>query len=260
MEWFAARILQREYYNDSNLKQGSDMDLNLSPIIAHRGASQLAPENTLSAFNKAVELGAQWIECDVQLTKDDQAVIMHDFSLNRTTNGQGKVAELELQALLKLDAGSWFNPQFKSQKIVSLAQALAFAKEHNVGLNLELKCNCTREKMLAQVVHEQLKNYPLPVLISSFNYVALEAFRSYAPHTYLALNCDYWDLRVISQAKKIDCFSVHVNHKDVTPTLIEECNSNFLKVLAYTVNDKKRAEQLLKLGVTSVFSDIPDLL
>jgi len=108
-------------------------------VIAHRGASGHAPENTLAAFKRALALGATFIETDLQLSRDARFVAIHDDTVNRTTNGQGKVHDLSLADLRRLDAGSWFGSEFTGERIPTLEEILEFAKKHDVVFYLELK-------------------------------------------------------------------------------------------------------------------------
>ena len=101
-------------------------------VIAHRGASGHAPENTLAAFKRAVGLGATFIETDLQLTRDSRFVAMHDGTVNRTTNGQGKVHDMTMAELRRLDAGSWFGSEFAGERIPTLDEILEFSKKHDV--------------------------------------------------------------------------------------------------------------------------------
>jgi glycerophosphoryl diester phosphodiesterase len=108
-------------------------------VIAHRGASGYAPENTLAAFKRAIALGATFIETDLQLSRDSRFVAIHDDTVSRTTNGQGKVHELSLADLRRLDAGSWFGSEFTGERIPTLEEILEFSKKHDVVFYLELK-------------------------------------------------------------------------------------------------------------------------
>src|SRR6478736_95849 len=108
-------------------------------VIAHRGASGNAPENTLAAFKKAVALGASFVETDLQLSRDAHFVAMHDDTVNRTTNGQGAVHDMTLTELRRLDAGSWFGSEFAGERIPTLEEILEFSKKNDVVFYLELK-------------------------------------------------------------------------------------------------------------------------
>lgn len=231
------------------------MELHLPPFIAHRGAPQVAPENTLAAFRAAHAQGATWLECDLQLTKDDVPIVFHDFTLERTTNGHGRVEIAEWREIQKLDAGSWFAAKFRGEKIPTLRQLMQFSSENKMAINIELKCQDGRAALLAEIVNEAIKHHDQPVLVSSFDYETLVALRRFNVNVALGLNCEDWHIEHISRAKKIEAYSIHVNQRDVTATLIEECKTNFLQVLAFTVNDSVRAQTLHKLGVLSLFTD-----
>jgi len=127
-------------------------------VIAHRGASAYAPENTLAAFKKAQEMGADWFELDCQLSKDQEVVIMHDETVDRTTNGHGNIRDLTLYELKQLDAGSWKGPEFAGERIPTLAQCLDLAK-FKIGVYIELKSIDDDSELLAQVIQraENLK-------------------------------------------------------------------------------------------------------
>lgn len=107
-------------------------------VIAHRGASAYAPENTLAAFERAVELQANWFELDCTLSKDDEVIVIHDDDVERTTNGTGRVADLTLEELKQLDAGTWFDEQFSSERLPTLGESLALAKGR-IGVYIEVK-------------------------------------------------------------------------------------------------------------------------
>src|SRR3989475_11639631 len=108
-------------------------------VIAHRGASGNAPENTLAAFKKAVALGAAFIETDLQLSRDAHFVAIHDATVNRTTNGQGAVHDMKLAELRRLDAGSWFGSEFTGERVPTLEEILEFSKKNDVVFYLEIK-------------------------------------------------------------------------------------------------------------------------
>ena len=108
-------------------------------VCAHRGHSIAAPENTIPAFQAAVDVGATVLEIDVVLTRDEEIVLMHDEILDRTTNGKGRVADHDLAAIRKLDAGAWFGPEFAGTRVPTLAETIDFARDTSVGLLIEIK-------------------------------------------------------------------------------------------------------------------------
>ncbi len=128
-----------------------EVELPSRGICAHRGANETHPENTLEAFKEAVRLGAHMVEFDVQITKDKQLVIMHDKSVDRTTNGKGLVSDLTLSEIKKLDAGSWKYSKFKGEEVPTLKEALAVFPK-NIWLNIHLKGNKKLGEMTAKVI------------------------------------------------------------------------------------------------------------
>ena len=150
--------------------------------IAHRGASAVAPQNTLAAFRKAMELGADGVELDVQLSADGAVVVIHDFTVDKTTDGTGRVAEKTLAELEALDAGIRFSPQFAGERIPTLAQVFE-ALEGKLLVNVELKDFNLRSSALAAPVVEVIREHAMEkrVLFSSFNPFALRAVKRLAP-------------------------------------------------------------------------------
>lgn len=240
------------------------MDLNLPKLIAHRGASRLAPENTLASLIIAHQLGARWVEFDLMLTADDVPIIFHDRTLDRTTNGKGKISKQSYNKLLALDAGSWFDTKFKGEKIPTLAEYLQTAAKLQMGLNIELKAMAGKEIQLAKVLLELLQQYWSPELppplISSFSFSNLLAVKALQSKYPLALIVKDWRVEHVEIAKSLNCYSIHVNQLKVTKAAVDFNTKAGLKTLAYTVNALIRAQELFAMGVRAIFSDVPDLL
>lgn len=238
--------------------------LNLAKLIAHRGASAYAPENTLKAFQLAKENGASWVEFDVTLSKDQTPVVIHDDSLERTTNGHGEVCVNSFQELTQLDAGSWFDPKYQDQKIPSLDQVLQLCADLSLAVNIEIKPpGPLREATVKQTLNSVTKIWPnnLPEpLFSSFSYATLESIRSHSKTAQLGLLLDHWDPNWQQLADGIDCVSVHLNASLLTFERVAEIKSSGRAVLSYTINDRKQAEELFAMGVDAIFSDFPDLV
>lgn len=239
--------------------------LSLPRIIAHRGAPQIAPENTLISLRQAKTLGAQWTEFDVRLTKDHQAIVFHDDDLKRTTNGgEHLLADTLYSVIAQLDAGSWFNPKFHHETVPTLAQYLRTAAELKLGINVELKGTDFLPSILAKQVAEHLQQYwhdslPTP-LISSLSVTHLHAMRALGKDYLLGYIMDEWSEQWTMILKELACISLHVNYEQLTTERIQAVkNENYL-LLAYTVNDKKLAEHLFSLGIDAIFSDNPQLL
>ncbi|MBE9472348.1 MAG: glycerophosphodiester phosphodiesterase, partial [Chloroflexi bacterium] len=161
--------------------------------IAHRGASAVAPPNTLAAFEKAVELGADGIEFDVHLSADGVLVVIHDFNVDDTTDGSGRVAEMTLAQLKQLDAGSRFDPAFAGERIPTLEEVLETVGSRLL-LNIELKCFSLRDNGLERAVIAQVKRHgpAARVLLSSFNPFSLRRAKKIAPHIPVGLLYAPW--------------------------------------------------------------------
>jgi glycerophosphoryl diester phosphodiesterase len=241
------------------------MKLNFNPpVIAHRGASAYAPENTLAAFTKAVQLGIKWIEFDVMLAACGEVVIFHDAQLNRTTQTEGTLRQHTYDYLRSLDAGAWFDLRFSGERIPTLAQALAFLKETHTAANIELKAEEGLETQLIQRILETIKPYfsvaDSAILFSSFSKDALISLRHQAPHCHIGLLLDEWDSHWKDFSISLQCASIHVNEKIMTSAIAHDIKKMNKALLCYTVNRPSRAQELYALGVDAVFSDVPDLI
>jgi len=238
--------------------------MQLEKVIAHRGASAYAPENTMAAFNKALTLDCRFIEFDVICSKDGEPFVFHDEKLKRTTNGQGNIGEVDAEYLNTLDAGKWFSKKFKGEKIPHFRDVLKWLAFSDVQANIEIKpyprtTEDTTITVLSYINRYWPQNKDLP-LISSFDDDALFLSRSISPEMPLGLLIDTWDAKTIDKAKQLNCVSVHLNRKIVTEERVTEFKKNDFLVLAYTINRKRQAKKLLSWGVDSIFSDYPDLL
>jgi len=238
--------------------------LNMPALINHRGASAQAPENTLAAVKRAAELGAQWIEFDVCLTRDGVPVVIHDNSVNRTTNGRGKVARLPYHEIAKLDAGSWFSDAFANERVPTLAQWLLACAQNQLGFNLEMKSVGNQADQLACVVAEHLEQYwpkarPTP-LLSSASKLCLRAIKRVAPQYPRGYISDFWRPGWRSILDELDCATYNLYFKSLTPKRVEKIHATGRKVLAFTVLEKSVAQYLLEIGVDALFVNDVTLL
>jgi len=229
------------------------------PIIAHRGANHLAPENTLAAFLKASELGFTWVEFDVMLSKDAEVVVIHDEELSRTTNGVGAVIDYPLSYLETLDAGSWFDSRFSYSRISTLQTVLSFLYQHKLSANIEIKglqgCNELVVEKVFAILNKHTQHFMSPPLISSFSLPVLQLARQKSADIMLGFLMDEWMLDWETQCDQLQCVAVNMNHQILNRERAEAIKVTGRQLLAYTVNDLSRAQQLYSWGVDAVFSD-----
>ena len=232
----------------------------LTPIIAHRGASALAPENTLRAFRLAAEMGAKWVEFDVMLSSCGEAIVIHDETLERTTNGVGQVCDFPYEYIKTLDAGSWFNPKFAGEKVPTLTEVLRLLQECHLLANIEIKPSLGREeetvKKVLQVVEENWRA-EAPILFSSFSQEVRMCLRKQAPTSLIACLMHEWrdDWKKISD--EFHCAAMDVNHKILSPERANELKSADRLLMSYTIDDPVRARELFSWGVDAIFSNCP---
>lgn len=251
-------------YLISNLKKSP----NIRPFLtyAHRGAPQLAPENTLAAMAAAKKAGADAIEFDVRLTQDDVPVIFHDANLKRITGLDAYLLETKADQVCKLDAGSWFDSQFINLHIPTLKEWLQSAAELQLSLNIELKVDVkSQAKIIAQLLISHLQQYwpsALPVpLISSTDLMALSYVDQLSKQQLpLAVVSDHLlSNNALLELKHKQFYSVHHWYQNLNAEYIACCHDLGLSILAYTVNDQKSLNALKKMGVDGIFTDNANL-
>ena len=239
-----------------------------SHIIGHRGAPKQAPENTLASFKRAFELGANWIEFDVRLTKDDELVIFHDEKLERTTSGQGCLIDHTLAEIQQLEAGSWFSSEFSDQRIPTLIDTLPYLKAWGLTPVVEIKCEKNQESALTKKIayavadclqHCWIANQMLP-LVSSFDHSALVYYRERLKQPALIgfLVDDIYPehIQLVHQTPNS---TLHCNQRYVKPEAIKALKKEQIALFIYTVNDKTLGQAYLEAGATAIFTDYPDL-
>lgn len=240
------------------------MALKLPQIIGHRGAAGYAPENTLEGIHTAADMGVEWVELDVKLTKDQVPIIFHDDTLERTTNGHGPVAALTLEELRDLEAGSWFADSFTGIQIPTLEEAIDVLLERDLGFNLEIKPCPGREKETAEVALDflsQVWDDHERLLISSFSHVSLETAFDMAEDWHRGLLLpEEWPENWQELADYLKVSTININGNTCTREQIEMIVDLGKPVLAYTINEPDRGRFLQRWGVDGFFSDVPDVL
>jgi glycerophosphoryl diester phosphodiesterase len=229
-------------------------------VIAHRGASGHAPENTLAAFKRATALGAAFIETDLQLSRDSRFVAIHDDTVNRTTNGQGKVHDLSLADLRRLDAGSWFGSEFAGERIPTLEEILEFSKKHDVVFYLELKPSGSWGGEHALIGALRESGEVARTVVISFDAGVLEGLRRIEPTLMTGLLFDGQIDRPLERAVEIGARQLAVRGDLVTPALLAEARKKDLQVVCWTVNQPAHMRLLIEAGVDGIMSDYPDRL
>lgn len=231
-------------------------------LAAHRGAGRLAPENTLAALRIGHSFGYRMFEVDAKLSGDGVALLMHDATLDRTTDGRGRVDAHPFSALARLDAGSWHSAGFAGEGIPTLERVARWALANDAMLDVEIKPSPGREResgaAVALDVREAWHDADVPPLLSSFSPAALEAAREVAPELPRALLLaelpDDWLERCIA----LGCVAVVADHSRLDAARIAQAHAASLRVLAYTVDEPARANELFAAGLDVLITDAVD--
>ena len=233
-------------------------------VIAHRGFSGEAPENTLAAFQKAIEVGSDMLELDIHLTKDHEAVVIHDGTLERTTDGQGKVADFTLKELKKLDAGFRFSPQFSGERIPTLKEVLELA-QGRVLVNIEIKNPSPGQYSIGEIADRALQEVNRAkmldrVILSSFNPLALERIQALEPRARVALlyHRDWNSPQEVTGGKSWSVLNLRKNF--LTKEKIANTHQQGMKVNVYTVDAEEEMEQFIRWGIDGIITNQPGRL
>ncbi|ACB84700.1 glycerophosphodiester phosphodiesterase family protein [Natranaerobius thermophilus] len=227
-------------------------------IIAHRGANNLAPENTLSSFNKALQLGADGIEMDVQLSRDGEPVIIHDEYLDRTTNGMGAVRDFNHTELQKLDAGSWFSTSYLNESIPTLKEVFRTFKSNELIINVELKNDNIQYPGLEEKVISLIDYFNLfeRVIVSSFNHNSLFKVSRLDSRVKLGLLYDQSRPNTNKLENKVDFYTIHP-HNSLD---YKKPHKKQARVLPWPVNNREEAIKLAKSHeIFGIITDFPEL-
>ncbi len=234
-------------------------------IIAHRGFKKKYPENTLVAFQAAMNAGVPMIELDVTLSRDRKLVVIHDASLERTTNGHGQVNHYTLNELKQLDAGSWFHSEFTKQRLPELGEILELVGDR-VITNIEIKSHAYEphhpsdaiEKQVVQLVRQ--KSSRDEILISSFDINILDQLSSIGDSPALALiSNNPADDQTVKWCESLDLFSWHPDHRIVTGAQVKMMHDAGLRIFPYGVETRKEHARMLAMKVDGVITNDPFL-
>jgi len=233
-------------------------------LAAHRGAGKLAPENTLAAFRLGYAHGYRMAELDAKLSADGVAFLLHDNTLDRTTNATGRADALNWRQLSLLDAGAWHSPAYAGEPLATLAAVARWSRAHDVAINVEIKPTPGRERETGAAIALDAATLwsgaSVMPLLSSFSEVTLAAAREAVPDLPRALLGDRvpddWRERV----ERLGCIAVDLEHSLLTAERVDQFRAAGLRIAAWTVNDPARVADLLAWGVDTVITDAVDAI
>ena len=230
--------------------------------FAHRGFSGKYPENTMLAFEKAVEIGADGVELDVQLTKDGEVVIIHDETIDRTTDGKGYVVDYTYEELSKFDASYIYTGKRGFNKIPTLKEYFELVKDLDFVTNIELKTGINQYLGIEEKVYKLIKEYKLEkkVIISSFNHFSVLRMKKIAPKLKCGFLSEDWiiDAGAYTASHGIECF--HPRFNNLIPEVVEELKKNNIEINTWTVNREEDIKDLIDKGIDILIGNYPDLV
>lgn len=231
-------------------------------VIAHRGASRAAPENTLAAFDLALAQGAEGVELDVHLSADGVPVVIHDFALDRTTDGSGAVGDHTVTQLRRLDAGAWFDRSFAGQRIPTLEETLdhlAGRSDRRLLVNIELKAGSTHYPGIETACAAILRQYAtsIQLVVSSFDHRALLTLAEQAPTIATGVLHVARMVDAAAYAQRVHAAALHPLAAAVDAQSVTEAHAAGLAIYPWTVDDAARVRQLAQLGVDGIITNVP---
>ncbi|GAK22258.1 glycerophosphoryl diester phosphodiesterase [Vibrio sp. JCM 19052] len=227
-------------------------------LIGHRGVAGKFPENTKVSVQAAIDLGLNWVEVDVQPTKDNVLVVCHDHTVNRCSNGKGRVDQMTLSELKTLDFGRWFSDEFANESIMTLSELLELAAENDLNLNIEVKVDHHSANDVAQMVAQTLLDGPLPkerILLSSFSHDVIRALHKHCEGYRLGVLSEFFTRKDRLLLEEVDAYSCNLNINWVRSRQINKLQQAGYKVMCYTVNNPNKLKHLPILD--GIFSDHP---
>ncbi|AFP85046.1 glycerophosphodiester phosphodiesterase [secondary endosymbiont of Ctenarytaina eucalypti] len=233
-------------------------------IIAHRGGGSLAPENTLSAIDASICYGQKMIEVDAKLSADGQIFLLHDDTLDRTSQDRGIAGLLDWHALSTIDVGVWFDQAFRGERLPLLSSIAKHCRKHGLAINIDIKPTSGTEqetgRAVALAARLHWEGMTPPPLLSSFSLSALLAAKRAAPELPRGLLLEEWrdDWKALSET--LACRALHFQHEALTENRVEAIKASGLHVLGWVVNSPYRTRTLLGWGVDTICTDRIDLI
>lgn len=227
---------------------------------AHRGFSGKYPENTMLAFKKAIELGCDGIELDVQLSKDGEVMIMHDEKLERTTNGKGYLKDYTSSELKKFNASALF--ENLNETIPTLREYFQLVKDTSLITIIELKTTFFEYIGIEEKVNDLIKEFKLQnkVILSSFNHLSMQRMKKLNPQLPCALLESSWLIKPGKYVQEAQMEYLHSHYSSISLSTLQEIHSHNVGVNVWTVNEKQELEDMLNLGVEGIITNFPDVL
>jgi len=229
-------------------------------IYAHRGSSGTHPENTLSAFKQAANLTIHGVELDVHLTKDGNLVVIHDESIDRTSNGTGYVKDMTLSELREFEYGSWFSEDFKGERIPTLEEVLDIFAATTHHVNIELKSDIFPYVGLGNKVLHAIETRHMAdrVVVSSFDHEAIRDFKKSAPHIKVALLSMGVLVDAYDYARFIPADAIHIYLPTALRKMTKEALAKGAIIRVFTVNEIEHALAVDDIGIHAIFTDYPE--
>ena len=233
----------------------------MSEIFGHRGFSGQYPENTMLAFEKAVEIGCDGIELDVQLTKDGECVIIHDEMVDRTTDGKGLVRDYTLSELQKLNANASFGDKYPKQHIPTLREYFEYIKDKNIVTNIEMKTGVFVYDGIIEKVHKLVSEYGLEdrIIYSSFNHYTCKKLKEYDSTIRCGFLIEAWILDVAEYASKHNMYSVNARYSFLDKNICDSLHKKDIKAMAWTANEVDDIKKLISDGCDVIITNNPDI-
>lgn len=230
--------------------------------FAHRGFSGKYPENTMLAFEKAIEAGADGIELDVQLTKDNEVVIIHDENVARTTGEKGDVRDFTYEEISKLDASYIYKGKYGINKIPTLREYFELVKDKDIVTNVELKTGVIEYIGIEDKVLELIQEYHLEdkVIISSFNHFSIMRMKEIAPNLKYGLLSETWLIDAGKYVHNLGIQCYHPLYRNLTEDVVKEIKKYGIEINTYTVNTKEDVRNMISKGIDIVIGNFPDLI
>lgn len=230
-------------------------------IIAHRGASGYAPENTKASILEGLKQKCDGFEVDVQLTKDGRVVVFHDWSLERTTNGNGILKDQTLSELKTLDLGSWFSKEFKDEKIITLEELLEIVPSEKL-LNIEIKVRYGEinqiEKKVIEIL-EKTSRIDNNVVISSFDHRVIKNINKIKPEIQVGLLVTAGLLDFKNYISNFNLYSIHCGAEFINKINVDDLKERNIKTYAWTVNTLEESKLLASFGIEGIITNYPDI-